>query len=41
MDSGKKVGYLGKEPPLLEKKDELKIKEARMIWKNLISHGGV
>ena len=39
MDSGKIVGYLGKEPPLLKTREELKIEEARMIWKKLISNG--
>ena len=39
IDNGKIVGYLGKEPPLLQKREEFKIEEAREIWKKLISQG--
>ena len=39
IDNGKIVGYLGKEPPLLQKREEFKLEEAREIWKNLISQG--
>ena len=39
IDSGKIVGYLGKEPPLLQKREEFKLEEARKIWKKLISLG--
>ena len=39
IDSGKIVGYLGKEPPLLRTREELKIEEAREIWKKFISQG--
>jgi len=39
IDNGKIVGYLGKEPPLLQKREEFKIGEAREIWKKLISLG--
>ena len=33
------VGVFGKEPPLLQKREEFKIEEAREIWKKLISQG--
>ena len=39
IDSGKVVGILGKEPPLMKKREEVKIEEAREIWKNLINRG--
>tara|TARA_Y100001954_G_C15221951_1_gene319210 strand:+ start:88 stop:345 length:258 start_codon:yes stop_codon:yes gene_type:complete len=39
IDSGKIVGYLGKEPPLLKTREEFKIDEARQIWKKLIQQG--
>ena len=39
IDSGKVVGILGKEPPLMKKREEVKIEEARNIWKNLINRG--
>ena len=39
IDSGKVVGILGKEPPLMKKREEVKIEEARDIWKNLINRG--
>tara|TARA_Y100001978_G_C23456357_1_gene320182 strand:+ start:379 stop:648 length:270 start_codon:yes stop_codon:yes gene_type:complete len=39
IDSGKIVGYLGKEPPLLQRREEFKLEEARKIWKILISQG--
>ena len=39
IDSGKIVGYLGKEPPLLQSREEFKIEEARKIWKKLIAQG--
>tara|TARA_B100000965_G_scaffold107612_1_gene88841 strand:+ start:2412 stop:2564 length:153 start_codon:yes stop_codon:yes gene_type:complete len=39
IDSGKIVGILGKEPPLMKTREEVKIEEAREIWKKLISHG--
>mgnify|MGYP001441146944 CR=1 FL=1 len=39
VDSGKIVGFLGKEPPLLQSREEFKIEEAREIWKKLIAQG--
>ena len=39
IDSGKVIGILGKEPPLMKKREEVKIEEARDIWKNLINRG--
>ena len=39
VDTGKIVGVLGKEPPLMQKREELKIEKAREEWKKLISHG--
>ncbi|KGF90542.1 MULTISPECIES: DUF1651 domain-containing protein [Prochlorococcus] len=37
VDTGKIVGVLGKEPPVIQKREELKIEKAREEWKNLIS----
>ena len=39
IDNGKIVGYLGKEPPLLQNREEFKLEEAREIWKKLIAQG--
>ena len=39
IDSGKIVGIFGKEPPLLQRREEFKLEEAREIWKKLISQG--
>jgi len=39
IDYGKIVGYLGKEPPLLQSREEFKLEEAREIWKKLINQG--
>ena len=39
IDNGKIVGVLGKEPPLLQNRQEFKIEEARKIWKRLIAQG--
>jgi len=39
IDSGKIVGVLGKEPPVMQKREELKIEKAREEWKKLISQG--
>ena len=39
VDTGKIVGFLGKEPPVMKKREEFKIKEAREIWKKLIAQG--
>ena len=39
IDSGKIVGVLGKEPPVLTIREELKIEAAREAWKKLIAQG--
>ena len=39
IDSGKIISVLGKEPPLLIKREELKIDTARDKWKKLIEQG--
>jgi len=39
IDNGKIIGVLGKEPPLLQNREEFKIEEARKIWKRLIAQG--
>ena len=39
IDSGKIVGVLGKEPPILTIREELKIEAARESWKKLIAQG--
>mgnify|MGYP001405062287 FL=1 len=39
IDSGKIVGVLGKEPPVLTTREELKIEAARDTWKKLIAQG--
>ena len=39
IDNGKILGYLGKEPPLLQTREEVKLEKAREIWKKLLSQG--
>ena len=39
VDSGKIIGYIGKEPPLLQYRQEFKLEEARDIWRKLIAQG--
>ena len=39
IDSGRILGFLGKEPPLMTTRKELKIETARDEWKRLISQG--
>ena len=39
IDSGKILDVLGKEPPLMTTREELKIDKARDEWKKLISQG--
>jgi len=39
IDSGRILGVLGKEPPLLTTREELKIDKARDEWKKLIAQG--
>ena len=37
IDSGRILGVLGKEPPLLTTREELKVDKARDEWKKLIA----
>ncbi len=39
IDSGKVVGVLGKQPPVLTTREELKIEKARDEWKKLLAQG--
>ena len=39
IDSGKIVGVLGKEPPVLTTREEIKIEAAREAWKKLNAQG--
>ena len=39
VDSGKFTSYLGKEPPVLTTREELKIEKARDEWKKLLAQG--
>ena len=39
IDSGKIVGVLGNEPPVLTTREELKIEAAREVWGKLIAQG--
>tara|TARA_B100000212_G_C27209364_1_gene462289 strand:- start:244 stop:486 length:243 start_codon:yes stop_codon:yes gene_type:complete len=39
IDNGKILGYLGQEPPLLQTREEVKLEEARKIWKKLMAQG--
>ena len=39
IDSGKILGVLGKEPPLMTTREELKVEKARDEWIKLISLG--
>ena len=39
IDSGRILGVLGKEPPLMTTREELKVDKARDEWRKLISHG--
>ena len=39
IDSGKIVGVLGQQPPVMTKREELKIDEAREEWKKLLAQG--
>ena len=39
IDSGRIIGVLGKEPPLMTTREELKINTARDEWKKLIAQG--
>ena len=39
IDSGSIIGVLGKEPPLMTTREELKVDKARDEWKKLIDQG--
>ena len=39
IDSGKIIGVLGKEPPLMTTREEFKVDIAREEWKKLIDKG--
>ena len=39
VDTGKIVGVFGKEPPVLQTREELKIEVVREEWKKLLSQG--
>ena len=39
IDSGKIIGVLGNEPPVLTTREELKIEAAREVWGKLIAQG--
>ena len=39
IDSGRILGVLGKEPPLMTTREELKIDKAREEYKKLLSQG--
>ena len=39
IDSGRILGVLGKEPPLMTNREELKVDKARYEWKKLITKG--
>ena len=39
FDSGRILGVLGKEPPLMTTREELKVDKARDEWEKLIAQG--
>ena len=39
IDSGKIIGVLGREPPLMTTREELKVDKARDEWRKLIAQG--
>ena len=39
IDSGRILGALGKKPPLMTTREELKVNKARDEWKKLIAQG--
>ena len=39
IDSGRIIGVLGKEPPVMTTREELKVDKARDEWRKLIAHG--
>ena len=39
IDSGKIIGLLGQQPPLMTKREELKLDKAREEWKKFLAQG--
>ena len=39
IDSGKIIGVLGKQPPVMTTREELKIEKAREEWKKFLDQG--
>ena len=39
VDSGKIIGVLGKEPPVMTRREEFKIEKARELWKMFLAQG--
>ena len=39
IEEGIVMGSLGENPPLIKTKKEMKIEDARLLWKNLINEG--
>ena len=39
IDSGKIIGLLGQQPPVMTKREELKIDKAREEWKKFLAQG--
>ena len=39
IDSGRILGVLGKEPPLMTIREEIKVLKSRDEWRKLIAHG--
>ena len=39
IDSGKIIGLLGQEPPVMTTREELKIEKAREEWKKFLAQG--
>ena len=39
IDSGRILGVLGKEPPIMTTREELKVDKARDEWKKLVAQG--
>tara|TARA_B100000401_G_C52556794_1_gene601276 strand:- start:447 stop:692 length:246 start_codon:yes stop_codon:yes gene_type:complete len=39
IDTGKIIGTFGKDPPLMQVREELRIESAREEWKKLLSQG--
>ena len=39
IDSGRIIGVLGKEPPVMTTREEIKVDKARDEWKKLITQG--